>query len=78
MPYVSCIYIFEFIQVKLRFDGKTISESHWTTYDHPSINHLASYRGEPLTVGGSGSAKTEILDIKCVKWNPGPDYPFHK
>ena len=65
-----------FTITKLRFDGKTVLSSHWTTYDHDNIHHLASYHGEPLTVGGSGSTKLEILDIDCVKWSPGPDYPF--
>ena len=48
-----------------------------TTYQHESIFHLASYRGQPLTTGSSGHAKTEIMNLATGKWTTGPDYPFH-
>ena len=48
-----------------------------TTYQHDDILHLASYRGQPLTTGSSGHAKTEIMNLATGKWTTGPDYPFH-
>lgn len=56
--------------------------SYSTTYVHYKIYHLASYLGQPLTVG-SGSrnpyhAKNEIMDIETGQWKTGQPYPFGK
>ena len=76
--------LFEFPKIKFRFDGKTVSASGSTAFDHNSINHLASYLGQPLTVGsynGKGinpfHAKTEIMNVESGQWKSAPDYPFH-
>ena len=48
-----------------------------TVYEHDQINHLASYRGRPMTIGGSySSAVTEIMHLETGQWRQGPDFPF--
>merc|ERR1712131_444098 len=60
------------------FDGKTVSASGSTAFDHNLIFHLASYLGQPLTVGSHYShAKTEIMNVESGQWKSAPDYPFH-
>lgn len=63
--------------MKFRFDGKSVSTLQSTTFEHNSINHLASYIGQPLTVGSWGHAKTEIMNVESGQWKTGQDYPFH-
>ena len=70
--------LFEFPKIKFRFDGKTVSASGSTAFEHDGIYHLASYLGQPLTVGSYYShAKTEIMNVESGQWKSAPDYPFH-
>ena len=75
--------LFEFPKIKFRFDGKTVSASGSTAFEHHNIYHLASYLGQPLTVGSgdpytnTDNAKTEIMNVESGQWKSGPDYPFH-
>ena len=63
--------------VKFRFDGTMVETAESTVYEHDGINHLASYRGRPMTVGGSySSAVTEIMHLETGQWRQGPDFPF--
>ena len=64
--------------MKFRFDGKTVSDSQSTAFEHNYIYHLASYLGQPLTVGSWMShAKSEIMNVESGQWKSAPDYPFH-
>ena len=69
--------LFEFPKIKFRFDGKTVSTSQSTAFEHDAIYHLASYLGQPLTVGSVSHAKTEIMNVESGQWKSAPDYPFH-
>ena len=72
--------LFEFPKIKFRFDGKTVSASGSTAFEHDGIYHLASYLGQPLTVGSGYPryhAKTEIMNVESGQWKSAPDYPFH-
>ena len=60
----------------IRFDGKSVTYSGSTTFEHGSIYHLGKYLGQPFTTGGS-NAKTEIMRLESGEWKSGPDYPFH-
>ena len=65
-------------KIKFRFDGKTVSASQSTAFEHGLIYHLASYLGQPLTVGSHGvHAKSEIMNVKSGQWKSAPDYPFY-
>ena len=79
MSHVSKIYpFFNFLILKLRYDGQKVETVQSTTYEHRGINHLASYRGQPLTTGSyDGNSKTEIMNLQTGKWISAPDYPFH-
>ena len=73
------------------YDGTTVSASQPTNYLHYKIYHLATYLGQPMTVGSWSNssyllgkysrtrlnhAKTEIMNLKNGQWQSGPDYPF--
>ena len=63
-----------------RFDGKSVTSSGYTTFEHVSIYHLAKYLGQPFTTGSgypTNNAKTEIMRLESGEWKSGPDYPFH-
>ena len=63
--------------MKFRFDGKSVSTLQSTAFVHNYIYHLASYIGQPLTVGSFIDAKTEIMNVESGQWKTGQDYPFH-
>ena len=65
--------------MKFRFDGKTVSTLQSTVFEHNYIYHLASYIGQPLTVGSwaPDHAKTEIMNVESGQWKTGQDYPFN-
>ena len=69
----------ELFHIKIRFDGISVEEAKSTTHEHNLISHLAKYRGQPFTTGGSdpNHAKTEIMRLESGEWESGPDYPFH-
>ena len=80
MSYVSKIHpFFNFLILKLRYDGQKVETVQSTTYEHERIYHLASYRGQPLTTGSRDPyhSKTEIMNLQTGKWISAPDYPFH-
>ena len=81
MSHVSKIHpFFNFLILKLRYDGQKVETVQSTTYEHHYIYHLASYRGQPLTTGSrysSHHSKTEIMNLQTGKWISAPDYPFH-
>ena len=59
-----------------------IKEEISSDYEHRYVSSLASYRGSPFVTGGSGSpggnpdhSKTELLDIKKMKWEAKADFP---
>ena len=60
----------------IRFDGKSVTSTGYTTFEHSGIYRLAKYLGQPLTTGGH-NAKTEIMRLESGEWKSGPDYPFH-
>ena len=77
MSHVSKIHpFFNFLILKLRYDGQKVETVQSTTYEHGSIYHLASYRGQPLTTGSWDHSKTEIMNLQTGKWISAPDYPF--
>lgn len=62
---------------KFRFNGILVEPAESTIYEHYEINHLASYRGNPMTTGGSySSGVTEIMNLETGQWIEGPEYPF--
>ena len=65
------------INIKLRFDGKTVSASKSTVFDHNGNYHLASYLGQPLTVGSWRHPVSEIMNVETGQWKLAEDYPFH-
>ena len=79
MSHVSKIHpFFNFLILKLRYDGQKVETVQSTTYGHNMIFHLASYRGQPFTTGSwTGHSKTEIMNLQTGKWISAPDYPFH-
>ena len=62
-----------------RFDGKSVTLSGSTTFEHNDIYHLAKYLGQPFTTGSFNPwhAKTEIMRLESGEWKSGPDYPYH-
>ena len=63
--------------MKFRYDGETVLASQSTAFEHNDIYHLASYLGQPLTVGSYDHAKSEIMNVESGQWKSAPDYPFH-
>ena len=64
----------------IRFDGKSVTLSGSTTFEHNDIYHLAKYLGQPFTTGSgypTYNAKTEIMRLESGEWKSGPDYPEH-
>ena len=61
-----------------------VESAQFTTYEHNNIIQLASYLGQPLTVGSLNKknstrnhASTEIMNLETGKWNPRSNYPFY-
>ena len=64
--------------MKFRFDGETVLASQSNAFEHNEIFHLASYLGQPLTVGSWRShSKSEIMNVESGQWKSAPDYPFY-
>ena len=84
MSYVSeYIKFSDLLEIKYRFDGEMVKSANSTAYRHKNINQLASYIGQPLTIGSwhplraiGNNAKTELMNLKTGHWNTETDYPY--
>jgi len=63
-----------------RFDGEFFQTAGSSKFSHRQTRGMGNYKNKALTTGCnedySCGIKTELMDMKTLKWSNGPDFPF--
>ena len=53
----------------------SVKEEISSDYEHKKVLSLASYEGRPFVTGSYNHSKTELLNIKKMRWTTKTDFP---